>query len=300
MSQFQSLLRKIGLARPAEKKPDVLQAQIDGYLLGQYAGQAIREKRPTLISRLGWTEATCLGNYLKQGEKSDEALRERIWRYSGVFPPTENQFASFAKEYLGAIGEVDVFGILSSPHEKFLVEKFGKDPLLTSLGSLEPYYTSEPWSQWLEGRKVLVVHPFVESIKSQYQNARSRIFTNSRILPQFDLQVISAPQTIAGNVSEFSSWSQALEHLRSEVGKCDFDVAILGCGAYGLPLGATIKSMGKVCIHMGGSTQILFGITGARWRSQPAFRALQTAAWISPLESERPANWQKVEGGCYW
>jgi hypothetical protein len=80
----------------------------------------------------------------------------------------------------------------------------------------------------------------------------------------------------------------------------DFDVAIVGCGAYGLPLGAFIKRQGKACIHMGGATQLLFGITGNRWRDMPQFQALQTEAWQPPLESERPVNWKQVEGGSYW
>ena len=40
----------------------------------------------------------------------------------------------------------------------------------------------------------------------------------------------------------------------------EFDVAIIGCGAYGLPLAVEAKRMGKQAIHMGGATQVLFGI----------------------------------------
>ncbi len=298
INSLREMLQRKFSKQPA--KPECLSADIDGYLLGQLIGGAIAQKNPLLVSRLGWTEATCLGLYLAQGEKSDEGLRERIWRFSGVFPPTEDQFTDFAREYLGAIAASDALGILGSPYEKVLVEKYGKAPLLADLGSLEPYFSPEPWTQWLEGRRVVVVHPFAESIQSQYQNARERIFVNPKVLPAFDLRVVRAPQTIAGNSSDFASWNAALDHLRKEVAREDFDVAILGCGAYGLPLGATIKSLGKVCVHMGGSVQLLFGITGARWRDKAAFRALQTNAWISPLVSERPPNWQKVEDGCYW
>jgi len=298
LNSLREALRRKFSKPPA--KPEDLKAEIDGYLLGQFIGGAIRQRNPLLVSRLGWTEATCLGLYLNQGEKSDEGLRERIWRFSGVFPPSEGQFADFAREYLGAIAASDALGLLGSPHEKMLVEKYAKSPLLTDLGSLEPYFSPEPWTQWLAGRRVVVVHPFTESIQSQYSQSRERIFVNPKVLPEFDLRVVRAPQTIAGNSSDFASWNAALEHLRTEVAREDFDVAILGCGAYGLPLGATIKSMGKVCVHMGGSVQLLFGITGARWRDKAAFRALQTDAWISPLISERPPGWQKVEDGCYW
>ena len=80
----------------------------------------------------------------------------------------------------------------------------------------------------------------------------------------------------------------------------EFDVAILGCGAYGMPVGAHVKKIGKVAIHMGGATQLLFGVSGKRWRDQPAFRAIMTDAWRPPLEIERPPGWETIEDGCYW
>lgn len=40
--------------------------------------------------------------------------------------------------------------------------------------------------------------------------------------------------------------------------KFDFDVAIIGCEAYGFPLAARLKRAGKIVVHMGGATQILF------------------------------------------
>jgi hypothetical protein len=80
----------------------------------------------------------------------------------------------------------------------------------------------------------------------------------------------------------------------------DFDVAIVGSGSYGLPIGAFIKEMGKVCVHIGGAVQNLFGITGGRWIEMPRFRALLNPYWVRPSEEERPPNWKSAEGGCYW
>ena len=45
--------------------------------------------------------------------------------------------------------------------------------------------------------------------------------------------------------------------------KFDFDVALIGCGAYGFPLAAKLKTAGKQAIHLGGVLQALFGIKGA-------------------------------------
>ena len=41
------------------------------------------------------------------------------------------------------------------------------------------------------------------------------------------------------------SWFDALDKMYKDIRELDFDVAIVGCGAYGLPLAAKIKSLGK-------------------------------------------------------
>jgi hypothetical protein len=58
--------------------------------------------------------------------------------------------------------------------------------------------------------------------------------------------------------------------------------------------------MGRVAIHFGGAVQLLFGISGKRWRDRPEFRALMTDAWVPPMNIERPPGWGKIEEGCYW
>ena len=52
-----------------------------------------------------------------------------------------------------------------------------------------------------------------------------------------------------------------------EIEKKDFDIALIGAGAYGMPLAYKIKKMGKKAIHIGGSLQCLFGIKGSRWEA---------------------------------
>ena len=93
-----------------------------------------------------------------------------------------------------------------------------------------------------------------------------------------------------------------------------FDICILGCGAYGLPLAAFVKRLGKQAIHMGGATQLLFGIKGRRWiedyngywHYRPGidinidYKPLFNDYWVFPGDSERPKDMKKVENGCYW
>ena len=82
--------------------------------------------------------------------------------------------------------------------------------------------------------------------------------------------------------------------------KTDFEVAIIGCGAYGFPLAAKIKSSGRSAVHMGGAVQLLFGIKGKRWDTHPVIGKMYNEYWVRPDDSERPKGLEAVEGGCYW
>ncbi|SHI71241.1 hypothetical protein SAMN05444350_10694 [Bacteroides stercorirosoris] len=168
-----------------------------------------------------------------------------------------------------------------------------------------PFWSNTPWTVALENQKVLVVHPFAETIQKQYLR-KELIHKDSRILPTFNLQTIQAIQTIGNRIdSRFNTWFDALEFMKSEIDKRDYDICLLGCGAYGLPLAAHIKRSGKKAVHMGGSLQLLFGIRGARWEDNHYnatynYAQLMNEYWVKPSEAETPEKAQQIEAGCYW
>jgi hypothetical protein len=272
---------------------------LDAHLTACAIGYALTEQKPFLASRLGWLETYFIGHFLEHGCLS-ESLMAKLWNTPGIFPATEEGFKDFHAEYISAMEKIDVLGLMECPYEKIVVEKYSPQARLCALGSLEPYYHPKPWSSALEGLKVLVIHPFEQSIREQYQNNRLKLFWDKSVLPEFELLTISPPQTICGNTQGFSSWLQALDSLKAQVVAMDFDAAIVGCGSYGLPISAFVKGQGKTCIQIGGATQILFGVRGGRWDDNPAFRSLMNDAWIRPSAEERPKNWRDAEGGCYW
>jgi hypothetical protein len=159
----------------------------------------------------------------------------------------------------------------------------------------------------------LVVHPFDVTIQSQYKN-RSILFENQNILPDYDLITFRAVQSVAGTKVPFKDWFEALAYMEDKISKIEFDICIIGCGAYGLPLAAHVKRLGKKSIHLGGGTQLLFGIKGKRWTEQyeekiqyrPGelinvdYRSLFNDNWVFPDETERPKNSLQVENSCYW
>jgi len=167
------------------------------------------------------------------------------------------------------------------------------------LGDLEPYFHQDPWSEVLRDKKVLVIHPFEDSIHSQYPK-RDLLFSDKRVLPEFNLLTIKSVQSLGKIPDEFATWFDALESMKREIDKRDFDIAIIGCGAYGFPLAAYVKSIGKKAVHLGGATQMLFGIKSKSWEDEPKFHYLINEYWVRPKETERPANYKLVEGGRYW
>lgn len=123
------------------------------------------------------------------------------------------------------------------------------------------------------------------------------------MLPEFELHTLEAVQTIGSCTDErFTSWKEALDYMTEQVRVIDFDVALIGCGAYGLPLAARIKKMGKIGIHCGGELQTYFGIRGKRWDEgfPEEMSRVCNEYWVYPDEQERVEGAEEIEGGCYW
>ncbi len=260
---------------------------------------AVTSGAPYLVSRLGATESLLLQQWQKNGSFSERDL-ERGRTLSGIFKENQDHFSRFCEIYSGAISAADLMGVMYSRGEAQSLKKYASSNLeITELRNLEPYYSSDPWSSSLQGKRVLVVHPFKSTILSQYEK-RSKLFTTP-LLPDFaDLTVIAAVQSAAGEMPAFESWEAALQSMLSEIDSHDYDVALVGAGAYGLPLSAHIKKKGKVAIHLGGALQLLFGIKGSRWDSHPVISKLYNEHWVSAHSSERPSGYKLVEGGSYW
>jgi hypothetical protein len=76
----------------------------------------------------------------------------------------------------------------------------------------------------------------------------------------------------------------------------DFDVALVGAGAWSIPLVAHAKNLGKKGLHLGGQLQLLFGIKGGRWDQVGIYNPF----WTRPLADEKPKDFMRMEHGAYW
>ena len=277
----------------------------------------ILKNEPFMCARFGSTESRAILNFqLKKKQITDfhaslKHIRGKMniyWKehpkflnnlteLSGFFPKDENLLEIFVNLYISDIKNLDLLGVWNE-YEEFL--QVPEDTKLCKIRELEPWFYNKPWTAALEGKKVLVIHPFEETIKTQYQR-KDELYKNSKILPNFELKTIKAVQTLAGEKSEFNNWFEALESMKSQMNNIDFSPASVGCGAYGFPLASHAKKMGKIGIHLGGVTQLLFGIKGKRWEEWKHYTELRKnegESWV--YANEIPKDYKKVENGCYW
>jgi len=266
----------------------------------------ISRNGPLLVARLGSVELSCLRFYLeKRGAKKtgySRKIRSSMTNNAGFFPADDASLDILAEFFLDNLAQVDIMGVWFNPYEDVVCNTYCGDAALVDLDCFEPFRFSNPWSAALKGRKVLVVHPFVESIRKQYEEKRHLLFPSPDVLPDFELKTIKAVQSIAGSKVEFATWFDAYRHMCDKIAREDFDICLIGAGAYGLPLASFAKSMGKQAIHLGGVTQILFGIKGRRWEREyeDSTAKLFNEHWVRPLASETPAHKDRVDRGCYW
>ena len=280
--------------------------------------------KPCMVARYGAFElasvVNCLGvknaqhSCLKyiSGKSPQWWWNKRLMKFmqsnAGFFPSTEENLMRFGELMLEDSKQLDILGSWL-PDEQTMIKGLKLNLTKVTLLALEPYWSKNPWSRILDGKKVLVIHPFASLIEQQYKEKRENLFDDKQVLPKFDLKTIKAVQSLGGDC-EYSDWFEALDSMKKQMDATDYDIVLLGCGAYGFPLAAHAKRMGKQAVHLGGALQLLFGIRGRRWDNpnygiqefgkQNTYKTLFNSFWVYPSNSLVPSKATQVEGGCYW
>jgi hypothetical protein len=264
--------------------------------------KALTAGKPAAIGKIGSLELHAIREYLNEPRagRRYQAVFSKLHHIAGIFPPTTAGVDGFCKAYITCLEGVDILAVWYNVGEIDIVQKYCTSATLIELTALEPYFHSDPWSQVLAGRRVLILHPFTQSIERQLGRRQEVWRDRPAVLPSFEAVFIKAPLSDGLVKSPHATWSAALEALKEQMEAQPFDVALLGAGAFSLPLCVHAKRLGKIGVHLGGATQILFGIRGGRWDSLSEFHGFFNEAWIRPAPDETPPNIRSVERGCYW
>lgn len=319
------ILHKLYTKIAGEYVLPILSQEKDAEKASRMIFDLLNNDQPCMIARFGSTELSALKNYLGvnaphhsviqyiRGKQPEwwwnENIMSQMEQWSGFFPSTPINMQRFGDLMIQDIKELDLLGCWIKD-EAYFANQLAQVKRV-HLRLLEPFWSQSPWTRALEGKRIVVVHPFADTIYRQYNN-RTKLFENPNLIPQFkSLRIVKAVQSLGGKHNQFSDWFEALNWMKNEINKEDYDICLIGCGAYGFPLAAEVKRQGKKAVHLGGALQLLFGIKGKRWENpnygvkewglpQGIYLKLMNEFWTIPNESERPDNLQKVEGGCYW
>ncbi len=285
----------------------------------QLISNLISTRNVGLVGRLGGTEGRFLGEYLKLKRlqklgipiQISSALsrrwkrrRSEVFLQAGFYFQDWTDAERFCNEYLDALKQTDILGAWGVAFT--WVEGIGLDEKTTAVIPVgftapwvEPYVPGQvAWANSLEGKRVLVVSGFADSVSKQHPKI-SKIYTGVRY-PSFELRVVKAPLA-AGNADvNGKSWFELLEETKRQIAGEEFDVALIAAGAFSYPLAAYVKSLGKIGIHCGGGLQLFFGIMGNRWNNSPEVLKYVNKDWVRPSKAETPKMADKIEDACYW
>jgi len=277
--------------------------------------QRIESGDTFFIGRNGSTELRVLYTWYKNPETPfPQNLLDTFAKVSGIWPATQESVVKWVAAYSKALGSLD--GVAAGwfpPLVKFeqgLLDMHCPAAFRTPLRSLEPYYVQPDhrWSAALAGKHVAIVSSFADTIQQQLTKSHSLWISHDTLLPPTTVwhPVRSYfPPVIASDgpcawPTGITDWNEAVEYLFQKVLKTGARIALVGCGALGIILGARLKDYGVSVIVMGGAIQVLFGIKGKRWSTHSVISTFWNPHWVFPSSDETPGGAGTIEGGCYW
>ena len=303
---IKSLLRPIAkqrfrIERAKYRGEEVLSPQAGN----DFLAESFASGRPFSAGKIGAAELGGLMHYARRKDANGHCAEwghhaTMLHRNAGVYPNDPEVFSRFCRVYAESLKTMDALAVWYHLGEHRMRSQQAARATLVSLTAIEPYYHQRPWSRMLAGKRVLVLTPFADTVQSQGRRLKEVWRAKPAVMPDIEVHTLKVPLSAALVKPLHADWFTALDAMAQEMASRAFDVAIVGAGAWSLPLVARARQLGKWAIHLGGSTQILFGVKGRRWDDNPLVVDVENDAWVRPNEDERPKSFQAVEQGCYW
>jgi hypothetical protein len=300
----------------------------------------ILNPKPIMIGKIGSTELRLIHQFFlivinNQLDDFTPDIKREGCNVSGLYPSSKEGFLIFIKAYLDALKSINIMAswndnilqieeyvwnniiINSKKDQTDETDETDKTLGLVELTTLESFYT-EPnywWQNLYENKTILVISPFVKSIQTQLDlSKRDKVWTGkwkgfwSKNIT-FKYIKFAHPYYISSEEDK-AKYPKTLELLmqkyQNEIDKLgDFDIALVGTGAYSILLCDYIKRVKKKnAFHLGGGLQMMFGVYGHRWEpsfnKSPFLKDYMNEHWIRPLAEEIPPMYQEQENGAYF
>lgn len=280
-------------------------------------GEALDERRGFAAGKVGDAERRILQYPIVLERVSD---RKVLWAYEkllahqqlggqGLFPPQAAFYRRWAGPFAEAVRRLDCLGLALHTLEanREIVEHHRIEARPMYYPDQEPTRTvpndeSRCWLPRLRGRRVLLVSAFASVLAARANRETFEAVWAHNGKPWFEPASVEALDVPYGYLP--STWEryptsfEVLDDVTARIAEREFDVAIVGAGALGIPIAACVKGMGRVGISLGGPIQPLFGVRGARWLADPEWRVFVNDTWADLPPEYRPDPAYTYEN--YW
>jgi len=290
--------------------------------LQHFIESKIKKKETFFIGRLSGDEARLCGLVLSG--KANQHMKcafgrpmlETMSRNAGIMVTSQKSLKTYVHCNYNAVRNCDMLGVWAETmylqaveFYHFAKKQMPQKPIFHSC-ALEPFYFFQPskyntgvdnyrlYNLW-SGKRLLVISSHINTIKQQIKHI-DKVFEPYKIFDKNVFSFVCPPKTMSFN-HENKDWMEDFEGFKKRVAEHDFDIALVSCGGYGMPICDYIYStLGKSCMYIGGALQLFFGITGKRWLDHETLKDYYNEYWRRPLDIDRPPNSHLIEGGCYW
>lgn len=268
--------------------------------------EMIADNKPLMIARVGNTELAIVKEYLQKQinliDNYDDFWLNYLFSTSGFFAKKRNNdiVDKFAIEHIESIKKCDC-NLL-----------YGNDELAEGLRSTLFYIQNEernkikwddvatPYNKFIsafKNKKILVISPYSTDIKKQLNNIKN--VYGDTIYDNITFETYQSVETQLNNTQGFVDYFDALNKMKEDIKKIDFDIALVCCGAYGYLLSSYIKDIGKIAIELCSYLPNWFGIKIKRYCTNLIVNKIWNSYWIFPT-SKKILKSEKIEDNCYW
>lgn len=292
----------------------------DNVLLHDYVKSKLEKGQRFIVPRIAGIENNfaIFGEISKKQERVDQPVGEyfnntiaAMKNNAGILLSSLDSIYLYSELYTRALQNAELIGGWEVyggyyPHIKdsydYVRKKYKQKKFFWTFAfDIFHYIHSLPWTHALKGKRLLIVSAFEKSIQEKLPYL-SKIY-GIDLFPDCTLTTIRPPQTQGAEDSQEFNVELVNFCMKLDAIKDTYDVALVSCGGYGnLVCNHIYEHNGKSAIYVGGVLQMYFGILGERWiRERPDVVSLYVNDfWTRPKDSEKPRNFQAVEGACYW
>ena len=302
----------------------------DNHKFRKYIEDKLKSGKKFVVPRIAGEENNYVFFTILMNEKKIDMmqgvkmLRNSVMKNNaGIKITTFTSSIKYANLYLKAFHDCDMYSVWEEwgPVYKAIIQSHdfitgnfskpkGKDQVWAFVFDIYHYIHNNPWTHALRGKRILIISPFVDSIKRKVETGQHKLIYGEGcennefdLFPGCTFIYLRPPQTQADQPSrefdiEFTDFADELDKIKNK-----FDVALVSCGGYGnLACGYIYDRLGKSAIYVGGVLQMYFGIYGQRWMRErkDILRMYMNEHWSRPTEEERPLSHTKVENNAYW